>query len=150
MIRRQFLALFAPATTVEVWLFLAADCPLANRYIPTLNRLAAEFQPQGASFQVVLASQPPADWQRSYALELPFLIDKTGRLRQKARATRSPEAVVWSNGTLAYRGRIDDRYAAWGKERPSPTRQDLREAITLALAGRPTPTPWPRPIGCYL
>ena len=38
------------ATQIRVELFLAVECPISNRYIPELNRLANIYRPKGIAF----------------------------------------------------------------------------------------------------
>ena len=65
--------------------------------------------------------------------------------------TVAPEAAVLDElGRVIYRGRIDDRFVDFGKERPVPTTRDLESALQAAVAGRPVPVAETRAIGCYL
>ena len=50
--------------------------------------------------------------------------------------------------TLAYRGRIDDRYAGFGKKHPVPTQRDLRDALTTIMAGEAVLTTRTEAVGC--
>jgi len=46
--------------------------------------------------------------------------------------------AVWSaDGRELYRGRLDNRYSDYGKERPAPTRRDLDDALAAILNGKP-------------
>jgi hypothetical protein len=47
-----------------------------------------------------------------------------------------------------YRGRVDDRYLAIGREKPQPEHHDLELALTAALNGRIIPQPAGPPVGC--
>jgi len=71
-----------------------------------------------------------------------------------ANVSVTPEAAVFAvkDGALHefYHGRIDDRYVAFGQERPQATHHDLEEAIQATLAGRPIPQPNRGPIGCSI
>jgi tetratricopeptide (TPR) repeat protein len=58
--------------------------------------------------------------------------------------------VVSSAGSVVYRGRIDDRLVAIGKERAAPTRKDLREVLEAVAAGKPPPQSRTEVIGCHL
>ena len=78
----------------------------------------------------------PRKHAREFGLTLPVLIDAKHELVSAAGITRTPEVAVFTpDGTLAYRGRIDDRYAGFGKKRPVPTQRDLRDALTAIAAG---------------
>jgi hypothetical protein len=63
----------------------------------------------------------------------------------------APEAAVLApDGKVVYRGRIDDRYADYGKRRPEPTQRDLRDALDAVLENKPVRAPTTKVIGCYL
>ena len=55
-----------------------------------------------------------------------------------------------SASEAAYRGRIDDRYAAPGKLRAEPTARDLQAAIEAVLAGQKPASPQTEAVGCPL
>jgi hypothetical protein len=64
--------------------------------------------------------------------------------------TVTPEVALMKGTELLYRGRIDDRYVDFGKDRPQPTRRDLDVALDQAIAGKPIAVRETRAIGCYL
>ena len=82
----------------------------------------------------------------------PVLIDRRHELiRQVGPRPVTPEAVVVApDGTLAYRGRIDDLYAALGKRRYEATTHDLRDALDAVLAGKPVANPREPAVGCAI
>jgi hypothetical protein len=56
----------APAGSRAVVLFFtASDCPISNRYIPEIQRLAQEFGPRGVRVWFVYPN--PGDMPRSFA-----------------------------------------------------------------------------------
>jgi hypothetical protein len=63
----------------------------------------------------------------------------------------TPEvAVVGSDGSLLYRGRIDNRSLAPGRPREKITSHDLRMALDALLAGRSIAHARTSPVGCAL
>jgi len=66
----------------------------------------------------------------------------------------TPEAAVFVPGgpraRLVYRGRIDDRYVAFGRVRAAPTTHDLEDAVAATLAGRPVPHDVTPAVGCFI
>ena len=150
----------APAGARAVVLFFAAsDCPISNRYIPDLQRLAKQFEPLGVRVWFVYPN-PGDDAKVVRAHDLEFAItantalDRMQTLTRMAQVTVTPEAAVFvPQGTSLhelYRGRIDDRYIALGAERPQATHHDLKEAVRAVLAGKPVPQPEGPPIGCSI
>jgi len=63
----------------------------------------------------------------------------------------APEvAVLAPDGTVLYRGRIDDWYADYGKRRAQPTQNDLRNALDAILQGKKVTAPTTKALGCPL
>ncbi len=147
---------FANRAPVAVLLFVQTDCPISNRYAPTIARLHARFQPQGVAFYLVYPDRrEDADAIRrhreEYDLPGQALRDVQHALVDRVGARVTPEAVVLGErGNIVYRGRIDDRYMALDQMRPQPTRNDLANALATALAGRPPDPSATEAIGCFI
>lgn len=147
--------LFQDPNITQVFLFTRTDCPISNRYAPEVQRLAAEYQSQDMQFWLVYVDprQPTDEVARhreEYGYSVPALLDREHRLVRKAGVDVTPEAAVFVGNRLVYRGRIDDRYVAFGKARRQPTRRDLEEVLEALNDGslpelRTTPA-----IGCYI
>lgn len=139
-----------------VLFFVLHDCPFANSCAPEINRIVADYRAQGVrSFLVYveddLSSKVARKHARQFGFNCPVLLDRGQKLMRFANVSVSPEVAVFSpeNESL-YRGRIDDRLAARGQQRISPTRRDLREALDAILEGKPVPVPVTKAVGCYL
>jgi hypothetical protein len=139
-----------------VLVFTMQDCPIANGYVPTLNKLVDEYGPRGVRLLLVhVDSQLTADTARKHAeeyqIKAPVVIDWKHEWVNRAGATRSPEAVVFSPaGEILYSGRIDDRYAGFGKRRAHVSSHDLRDALDAILANRPVARSKTEAIGCFI
>jgi hypothetical protein len=144
------------AGTVRVWVFTTTECPIANRYVPEIKRLAERFAPQGVKFTMVYPVPSDSDAMvrehvAKFQIELPFTRDPGFAMVKATGVTVAPEAAVLDElGRVIYRGRIDDRFVDFGKERPAPTTRDLESALQAAVAGRPVPVAETRAVGCYL
>ncbi|MDE2807729.1 MAG: redoxin domain-containing protein [Gemmatimonadota bacterium] len=147
---------FVNRAPVVVLLFVQTDCPISNRYAPTIARLHARFQPQDVAFYLVYPDRrEDADairrHGREYGLPSQALRDVQHALVKRVGASVTPEAVVLGErGNIVYRGRIDDRYMALDQMRPQPTRNDLANALSAALAGRPPDPSATEAIGCFI
>jgi hypothetical protein len=144
---------------VVVLIFAATDCPISNRYIPEIERLRREQSERGVAFWWVFPN--PGDTlpivrrhSKDFSISTPTLIDPQQELVHMAHASVTPEAAVFAvnHGALreVYRGRIDDRYIAFGQERPQATHHELEQAIEAALTGKPAPEPAGSPVGCSI
>jgi peroxiredoxin len=139
-----------------VLLFISADCPISNRYAPTMNQLAKEYGPGNTSFYAVQSDPDvtPAvarQHARDYGFQFPILLDGGQTLASRYGVSVTPTAVVVSaKGDLLYRGRIDDRAVDFGQWRNTARKQDLRDAIANVIAGKPVSRPFPDAIGCFL
>jgi len=141
-----------------VLLFVRTDCPVSNRYAPEIERLYRAYARHHINFWLVY---PDADTttsdilkhQRDYSLDVPALRDPTHELVRAASATATPEAAVFVPGSppvLAYRGRIDDRMADFGKERPEARERDLENVLEGIAAGKKMAPRTTKAVGCYI
>lgn len=148
----------APAAGVRAtaFIFTTSDCPIANRYAPEIERLFTAYRAKGIRFWLVYVN-PREDaaaireHARQFSLSLPILRDVDHTLVGRYGISVTPEtAVVDAAGTLAYRGRIDDRHAALGVSRPLATRREFEHALAALAAGQAVPEPRTNAVGCYV
>jgi len=141
---------------VSVFIFTATECPISNRYAPEIARIHRLFEPRGVAFWLVYADgreTPPGirDHVESFGYPLAALRDPDHTLVSLTGVTVTPEVAVFdTDRSLRYRGRIDDRYVAFGKSRPRPTVRDLSGALDALLDGRPVAEAETMAIGCYI
>lgn len=138
-------------TTVLV--FTTTDCPIANRYAPEIQRLAKQYGTVRFVMVYPVANDTPEliDAHRTkFAYTIDFIRDEKHELVKKTGVTVTPEVAVMKDGRMLYRGRIDDRYIEFGKDRPQPTVRDLERSLEAILAGKPVPVAETRAVGCIL
>jgi hypothetical protein len=147
---------FSSDAQATVLLFVQTDCPISNRYAPTIAALYQRFAPQNAEFWLVYPDpkEDPATIRRhreEYNLPGKVARDTQHVLVRRVGASVTPEAVILGpRGNILYRGRIDDRYTALDQARPQAANHDLATALAAALAGR-SPDPSVTPvIGCFI
>jgi peroxiredoxin len=142
-------------TKVVVLVFLGAECPISQRYLPKLNRLAADHKTNAVEFYGVVAERKmtrakAAAFAKEYSIQFPVLFDDKLALARWLRPTHVPEAFVLKpDGDIVYRGRIDDWYESIGKARAVIQHHELRDGIAAVLAGRTPQRLFARPVGCY-
>jgi thiol-disulfide isomerase/thioredoxin len=124
-----------------VLVFLSADCPVSNLYVPTLIDLQKRYLDKKVHFVAVYPNEPEDLDQIAMHMsdrDIPFLAVKDfgQRLADSVGITRVPSvAVLDGSFALKYRGRIDDRYGA-GTRRQKASRDDLVTAIDEVLTGK--------------
>jgi hypothetical protein len=148
--------LAAEQSSAIVFLFTSVDCPVSNRYAPVVQRLYETYAAQGVAFWLVYpnpAETPAAIREHLKAFSYPVhaLRDPRHELVKLAHASVTPEAALFDRSrTLAYHGRLDDRYVSLGIERPAPTTHDLADAIAATVSGRPVRAASAPAVGCYI
>jgi hypothetical protein len=121
-----------------------------------MNRTQRDYQARGVAFYAVqadttIATADVVEHTKEYQFNFPVLFDPHQILAKLTGATTIPEAAVLSSdGTLLYLGRIDNRVEDFGKTRLQATEFDLRDALEAVLAGRPVPHPRTHAIGCAI
>lgn len=136
--------------------FVTTDCPVANSYVPEMNRIHDAYASRGVLVFAVQADttvpeSAVATYAKDFRYGFPLLLDPRQELVQLSGATITPQAAVLSpDGRVLYLGRIDNRVADFGKQRPQATEADLRLALDEVLAGKPVEHPITKSIGCAI
>lgn len=124
-----------------VVVFIGAECPLANLYVPGLIELHKEYANKGVQFLAINSNVQDsflhvAAHAQDREIPFPVLKDFEHKAADAFGAERTPEAFVLdAKRVIRYRGRIDDQYGI-GFQREKPTRRDLKEALDEVLAGK--------------
>jgi hypothetical protein len=140
----------------HVLIFITPDCPITNGYAPEIEAMIKDFADKPVRFYAVhvdpdLSKDAAQKHAKEYGLTLPVLLDAKHQLVAATGVSHTPEvAVVLKDGTVAYRGRIDDRYPGLGKKKQAPKERDLRDALTAILAGDPVPVARTEAVGCSI
>jgi len=149
--------LFAPAGAANVLVFIASDCPVSNGYAPEIQRTCRDYRARGVTCSLVYedvsidAARVRAHQDAYGYKDIAAVIDGDGAIAKRALATVTPQAVVVGPaGSVKYRGRIDNQYAALGKPRRVVTVRDLRAALDAVLSGRAVAHPETEAFGCFI
>jgi thiol-disulfide isomerase/thioredoxin len=141
---------FALEKKLVAVVFLAADCPISQKYVRTLNGLAERF-PQVA-FVGVFTRWDDAAAMRQFQSEFQprFLLwrDAEGRLVRRLGANVTPEVFFLKENKVLYRGAVDNWFVALGRYRPAPTEHYLEDAIRAVLEGRAVAVTRTEAVGC--
>ncbi len=145
-----------PTDRAVVLAFLGTECPIAQRMLPELDRLQQELGPRGVRFLSIYPNAGETregiqQQRRRAGLAGEAGFDPGQRLVDRWQVTVTPEVVALAaDGSLIYRGRVNDQYAALGKGRPAATRHDLREALEAFLATGMAEGGRTVPVGCRI
>lgn len=144
------------AAKATVLFFITYDCPISNRYVPEINRIVAQYRKQNVAFYCVYVDSSGTEAQtrkhlKDFGLSAPGIRDTNHKLVKMAGATITPEVVVFTpSGKRVYRGRIDNRILAFGKQRDKPTVFDLRNTLDAVLQQKPVQIAQTEAIGCFI
>jgi hypothetical protein len=96
-----------------------ADCPVAKRYLPVLDRLETDYRARGVPFVSVDVDEPEG-----------------ASVARSLGALTTPEVFFLDRArTLRYRGAIDDQYGI-GYSKAAPTATYLVDALEAVLEGK--------------
>jgi len=140
---------------VVVLVFVRADCPVSNRYAPTIQRLSEAHTGKAAFWLVYPSKSASAEAIRRHELEygykIPALRDPQRVLVKQSRVEITPEVAVFDvNRKLIYHGRIDNLYEDIGRARSAATTHELEDAISAALGGKSLAVDAKHAVGCYI
>jgi thiol-disulfide isomerase/thioredoxin len=140
---------------VVVLIFVRTDCPISNRYAPELKRLAEKYKSEKMKFFLVYSgSEQTAELikkhQAEFGLTLEAWRDPQLKFAKEFGVTVTPECIVWQQGKLMYRGRIDNRFVAFGKMRDVPTSHDLEDILEAVSHGKIVTKKITKAIGCFI
>jgi hypothetical protein len=140
---------------IIVLVFVRTDCPISNRYAPTIQKLSVQYSGRVAFWLVYPDAKTSATNIRKYLSDygyaLPALHDPQHALVEQSHVQVTPEVAVFGGRSrLIYHGRIDNWYEAFGRSRPAPTTHELDDAIQAVLSGKPLATRVTDAVGCYI
>jgi hypothetical protein len=145
----------ASSGKVAVLIFVRVDCPISNRYSPTIERISRKYAGRVAFWLVYPDRSESAEQirkhEKEFGLELPALRDVARSLVDESHAQTTPEAAVFdANRKLIYHGRIDNLFEDFGRARPAATTHELEDAIRAAIDGKEVANASVPGVGCYI
>ena len=120
-----------------IFIFLSAECPVAQRYAMRLKRMHKEFTDKHVTLVGVYSNENDSvedvhEYLKRAEYPFPIVKDVHGSLARHLGATMTPQAhLIDTSGVLRYRGPIDDnRYVTRVKH------NYLKDAIVATLSGK--------------
>lgn len=134
-----------PAKAIVLY-FLSTECPVTNRYLPTLRELHAALKEKGVVIAAIHSNAHDSTEEiethaNEFGLTMPVLLDSDGTVARSLGVTSTAEAIlIDAFAKIRYRGPIDDRFER-GVTRARVSRTLLLDAVQAVLSRRPVTTP---------
>ena len=140
---------------IVVLLFIRTDCPIANRYAPTIQDLSAHYANNAAFFLIYPIKSETPDQIRHHLLDygyhLPAFRDPDLTLARFSQVAITPEVAVFSPvKKLLYHGRIDDWYVEFARARRAPTTHELADSLDATISGKSPSISSTPAVGCFI
>ena len=144
------------AKKAVVLFFTMTDCPLANGYVPEMNRMRAAYDPRGVAFYAVQVDNTVSDadvnkYAQEYGYTFPVLNDPGLILARLTGAKVTPEvAVLSSKGEVLYLGRVDNKVEDLTHPRYSCDRSGTSQCAGRGAGGKSSRRGEDAPVGCSI
>lgn len=137
---------------IEVAVFLAFDCPISQKYIPTLNKWYEQYKDNTFIewvFVVPGSASPEIqqEFVKEYSVQFPIRMDPKYALVKSYAASVTPEVVIRTENVV-YRGAIDNWFYDLGQYRQSVTETYAADALRAVLLGEVPSIRQTDAIGC--
>ena len=154
-----FMTLVGPITLLEAnmeytaYVFMGVECPISQKYIPTLNELAKNQQQLNivGVFSGTLSSDDRTQFTHQYKVNFEVIPDPDFELADRYSAAVTPEVfLVGKGGEVHYSGAIDNWFVSLGRNRFAPSEHYLLDAFKEVIAGKKVEVSNMPAIGCFL
>ncbi len=139
-------------------MFICNHCPYVKAIEDRLIALAQNFSNESEIQFAAVCSNDPSDYEedsienlKARAVEkkypFPYLVDESQELARMLGAVCTPDLYVFDRqGSVFYRGRLDD---SW-RDPAKVESEDLKEALLAALTGKDAPVEQIPSMGCSI
>lgn len=135
----------------KVIFFLGPDCPISQKYIPTIKGLYSEYK-ENFNFEFYYPShfskREIREFTKGYDLPFTIMLDKQNQLSKKLGATKTPEVYLIRGEVVLYSGAINNWFVSLGKSRLEPTEHYLSDALSSVSNGKAITINKTEAIGC--
>ncbi len=138
----------------NVYIFMSSDCPVCISQTKDINEIYNLYK-NIIDFVLVFPNMDTSEesiieFNKTYKIEIPYLIDSTQSICKNYKITTIPEVIVEKDSKIVYRGRIDNSYFAPGRKRTLTTEFDLKNILNELLSNKLIIKKETKPIGCVL
>lgn len=140
---------------VTVVVFLAVDCPISQKYIPTLNRIREKYKERGVRIHSIIPGKIKKrdlkEFTKNYRIAFAIEDDRKYESVKSLSANATPEVFVFDKArNLKYRGAIDNWFYELGEYRKEVTEDYLIDAIEALLSGEDPKIENTKALGCFI
>jgi len=138
-------------------IFSCNHCPYVRAWEDRMVQIQADYVSKGVQLLAINANDESKYPEDSFAkmkerarekrFNFPYLRDETQKVARSYGAERTPEVFLFDrNLKLQYHGAIDDNY-----DDPKAVKEHyFRNALVAVIAGKSTPLPETKPVGCTI
>lgn len=148
--------IYANASKIKIYYFLATTCPISQKYTQEINRLNKVYTSKDIEMFLVFPTvknnkKEIEAFCATYQITMPYIMDRNFALTKQLNAKITPEVfVVNENRTILYHGAINNWYYALGKNRMHITEHYLEDAIKAILHKEKILKDYVAAIGCFI
>ena len=138
-----------------LFIFLSPECPLCKNYSSILNTLYQQFNKDIIFYSIIpgkaYSVKEVQDFQSTYQISFPVLIDSNKNLSNYLHATITPQVILLDGKQhLLYKGAIDNWAVSLGKQRLKATEDYLKDAIEQSLQHQLITIKRTQAVGCKI
>ena len=148
--------IYANASKIKIYYFLATTCPISQKYTQEINRLNKVYTSKDIEMFLVFPTvknnkKEIEAFCATYQITMPYIMDRNFALTKQLNAKITPEVfVVNEDRTILYHGAINNWYYALGKNRMHITEHYLEDAIKAILNKEKILKDYVAAIGCFI
>lgn len=153
--QQKTVALSLDKRPLSLFVFISPECPLCQGYTRSINALREKYKAQINVYGIVPGNaytvKEVNDFEQTYNINFPLLIDTQQSLTRYLGATVTPQAIVLrNNGNLVYTGAIDDWVVSLGKKRLRVSEFYVQQAVEQSLSAGNVTIKKTNAIGCRI
>ena len=148
--------IYANASKIKIYYFLATTCPISQKYTQEINRLNKVYTSKDIEMFLVFPTvknnkKEIEAFCATYQITMPYIMDRNFALTKQLNAKITPEVfVVNEKREILYHGAIDNWYYALGKNRMHITEHYLEDAIKAILKKEQIEKEYVAAVGCFI
>lgn len=152
---QKLLKKISQGSDVMAIIFLAVDCPISQKYIPTLNAIHEKYGNPKIKIHAIIPGKIEkrhiAKFREEYGISFTVSPDRRYQLVKTLSAQATPEVFVLDKELkVQYRGAIDNWFYELGGYRKEATEDYLIDTIEALLAGEEPKIEKTKALGCSI